>query len=211
MLQQQQEDSSSEDEQEVLDMAAAVAASLQTAFPGDVGASTSEVVDCDIAPVEEEVERCEKQHASRAEVVAGNVAPKEEEDAGTSCEMCQAQTHTKLQCPVLRQAQEDLERNHMHKEKALAQKEVVAEPWQQVKPAIAKPAKPAKQPEVSQKGQKAGQHGSRGQAPARRVLTVDRSSGAVRPASTPASRLPPTGPSKPSMHASVQIRSTTER
>ncbi|KAL3138483.1 hypothetical protein ABBQ32_006273 [Trebouxia sp. C0010 RCD-2024] len=203
---QQQEDSSSEDEQEVLDMTAAVAASLQTAFPGDVGASTSEVVDCDIAPVEEEVEQSEREGASRAEVVAGNVGPKEEEDAGTSCEMCQAQTHTKLQCPVLRQAQEDLERVHIQKEKALAQRDGGAEPWQQIKPASAKPAKQleASKERKQQKGQKAGQHGGGVQAPAGRVLTVPRSSGAVRPASLPKSSTPtsssdPTNPSNPSV------------
>ncbi|KAL3143122.1 hypothetical protein ABBQ38_003393 [Trebouxia sp. C0009 RCD-2024] len=199
-----QDGDSSQDEQERLDMAAAVAASWGTAHPGDPGASSSKV-DCSVAPVEEE--QCEDAGASRAEVVAGNVAPKEEqraEDAGTSCEMCQAKTHTKMQCPLLRQAQEDLERVHIRKEKALAQREGVAEPWQQVKPATAKPAKPAKQLGVSQKGQKAGQHGSGGQAPAGRVLTVDRSSGAVRPASqpkssTPASRAHPTAPSKASL------------
>ena len=175
-------------------------ASQEEAHPMDVGPSSSEVVDCNAAPKEEEEASQEEAHPmdvepSSSEVLGCNAAPKEKEEervvaAGAAssacCEMCQQSTHSKWQCPLARQALEDLERAQMKKEKALAQREKGPEPWQQVKP-----AKQPKAAEKQQKGHKGGPRSRGVQAPVGRVLIVDRNSGAVRPNSHPTVSSPP--------------------
>ena len=92
-------DSSSEDEQEAQDMAAAVAASLDTFF-GDAGANSSEAV-CNAAAVEDEEEQASQEEAhlgdaepSSSDVLDYNVAHKEKDEAspgGSTPHGCRAQ------------------------------------------------------------------------------------------------------------------------